>query len=178
VRIGAESIIGNHVVIHEGANIGARCFIDDGVRLGYDCQIGEDVRLMYRAYVCDRVVIEAGARVSGFVCDGAVIERGATMFGQLVHEYSSPDGSWWGPDEASPVVETESVVGMGAMVIGGVRIGRSSYVAAGAVVTKDVPAHSIVVERDVVTPSSDWRGQRLADWIDRRSERADEGLTS
>jgi acetyltransferase-like isoleucine patch superfamily enzyme len=47
---------------------------------------------------------------------------------------------------AKPVViEDDAWLGIGAIVLKGVRIGRGARVGAGAVVTKDVPAGAIVV---------------------------------
>jgi acetyltransferase-like isoleucine patch superfamily enzyme len=42
------------------------------------------------------------------------------------------------------IVEDDVWIGSGAVVLDGVRIGRGAVVAAGAVVTKDVPAHTVV----------------------------------
>src|SRR5437588_815259 len=45
------------------------------------------------------------------------------------------------------VVEDDVWVGWGAMILSGVTIGRGSIIAAGAIVTKDVPRYSIVASR-------------------------------
>jgi UDP-2-acetamido-3-amino-2,3-dideoxy-glucuronate N-acetyltransferase len=42
-------------------------------------------------------------------------------------------------------VEDGAAIGAGAVVVAGVRIGRWAMVGAGSVVTKDVPAHALVV---------------------------------
>jgi acetyltransferase-like isoleucine patch superfamily enzyme len=161
VKIGERCLIFNQVIIYEGAQVGDECVVEDRVRLGYDVQVGERSRLLYGAYICDRVSIGSDARVAGFICDGAVIGDRSTVMGQLVHEYTRPHESWWDVDEAPPVVEYDSIVGYGAVVVGGVRIGPRSYVAAGAVVTKDVPPEHVVVGTNVITPVSEWRGARL-----------------
>lgn len=44
----------------------------------------------------------------------------------------------------SPVLEDDVEVGANAIILGGVRVGRGSIVGAGAVVTRDVPAGSVV----------------------------------
>lgn len=54
-------------------------------------------------------------------------------------------------------IEKGSLIGIGAIILNGVRIGASSIVGAGSVVTKDVPARSLVVgvPAKVVRPISD-----------------------
>lgn len=67
--------------------------------------------------------IGADARVAGFVCDGTTIGDRSTVMGDLVHEYSRPHMGWWDTDEDPPVIEDDTVVGYGARVVGGVRVG-------------------------------------------------------
>jgi acetyltransferase-like isoleucine patch superfamily enzyme len=47
------------------------------------------------------------------------------------------------PELKATVIETDAWIGCGAILMAGVRIGRGAIVAAGAVVTKDVPAFEI-----------------------------------
>ena len=165
VSIRANGLIGNHAIIHEGVQIGDDCVIEDRVRIGYDSTIGDGTRIVYGAYICDRVTIGAGATVAGFICDGTAIGDRSTVMGELVHEYTRPHEGWWDVDEEPPVIEADTVVGYGAHVIGGVRIGPHSYVAAGAVVTKDVPPEHIVTGVNNHTPTTQWTGRRLQSLI-------------
>lgn len=165
VRVGANCLVANHVVIHEGVQIGAGCVIEDRVRIGYNSMVGERTRLVHGAYLCDRVTIGTDACVAGFVCDGTRIGDRSTVMGELVHEYTRPHQGWWEVDEEPPVIEANSVVGYGARVVGGVRIGPRSYVAAGAVVTKDVPPEHVVTGVNIHTPAARWQGHRLQDLI-------------
>jgi acetyltransferase-like isoleucine patch superfamily enzyme len=165
VVIGERCLIFNRVVVYEGVRIGDDCVLEDGVRVGYDSVIGPRTRLAYSAYVCDRVAIGADARVAGFVCDAAIVGDRSTVMGELVHEYTHPHRGWWEVDEASPAIEADTVVGYGAKVIGGVRVGPCSYVAAGAVVTRDVPPEHVVTGVNVLTPAIQWPGRRLQDLI-------------
>lgn len=162
VVIGERCIIFNQVVVYEGARVGEGCVIEDRVRIGYDSRIGARSRLVYGAsYLCDRVVVGCDTRIAGFVCDGTVIGDRSTVMGQLVHEYTRPHEDWWRVDEAAPVIESDTVVGYGACVVGGIRIGPRSYIAAGAVATKDVPPEHIVTGINQHTPAWAWRGERL-----------------
>jgi acetyltransferase-like isoleucine patch superfamily enzyme len=166
VTIEAECIIGNHVVILEGSTVAARTVVEDHTRIGYDCRIGSDSRIIYGAYVCDRVSIGENARVAGFVCDSARIGAGSTVMGSLVHEYSSPHLEWWAADEEAPIIDPEAVVGYHATVVGNVRVGRRCYVAAGAIVTRDVPDGHVVRAINEQIPLREWHGSRLGGLID------------
>lgn len=165
VVIGERCLLFNQVVIYEGSQVGPDCVIEDGVRIGYDARIGAGVRLAYGAYLCDRISVGDGARVAGFVCDGTAIGKRATVMGQLVHEYSRPHLDWWEVDEPSPVVGDDVVIGFGAIVVGGVRVGPRSYVAAGAIVTRDVPSGHVVTGTNTLTPAAEWRGGRLRELL-------------
>jgi acetyltransferase-like isoleucine patch superfamily enzyme len=169
VVIGPRTILMHHVVAYEGVTIGAGCVLEDRVRLGYDCTIGDSSRLVHGAYLCDRVEVGTDCRIAGFVCDGARIGHDSTVMGRLVHEYSQPHQGWWVVDEAPPVVHEHTVVAMGAIVIGGVSVGPRAYVAAGAVVTKDVPPGTVVTGTNVHTPISRWPGVRLRELIEKWS---------
>ena len=142
--IGDGSLLGNFVSLYEGVQLQGDVVVEDNVHIGYDTVVGVGTRIMYGAYICDRVQIGDGSRIAGFVCDTSVIGDGCTSMGNLVHAYSDPAGDWWGPDEASPVLQDGACIGMGAVVVGGVTIGAGAYVAAGAIVTKDVPANTLV----------------------------------
>jgi acetyltransferase-like isoleucine patch superfamily enzyme len=165
VTVGPGCLVANQVVVYEGVQIGAGCVIEDRVRIGYDSTIGERTRVLYGAYVCDRVTVGTDACVAGFICDGTTIGHRSTVMGELVHEYARPHEGWWDVDEEPPVIEADSVVGHGARVVGGVRIGPRSYVAAGAVVTKDVPPEHVVTGVNIRTPAAQWPGRRLQDLI-------------
>ncbi|MFM7427023.1 MAG: gamma carbonic anhydrase family protein [Elainella sp.] len=65
----------------------------------------------------------------------------------------------------SAYVEAGCLIGIGAIILDGVRVGTGSIVGAGAVVTKDVPARSLVmgVPGKVIRPVSE---QEAADLIE------------
>lgn len=65
----------------------------------------------------------------------------------------------------SAYVERGSLIGIGAIILNGVRIGAGSIVGAGSVVTKDVPARSLVVgvPAKVVRSVSDTEAAELID---------------
>ena len=46
--------------------------------------------------------------------------------------------------EPSPIIKTGSVIGIGAILIGGITIGPRAYIAAGEIVKCDVPREQVL----------------------------------
>lgn len=161
VTIGDDCIIGTSVVIHDSTSVGTACFLDDGTRIGYGCSIRDNVRLEYGAFICDKVTIGEGTVVAGFVCDRVQIGRDCIVMGSFVHELTQPHSTDWGIEESASLIGDRVVIGMGAVVVGGVSIGRGSYVCAGATITKDIPPDSVVLGVNTVVPQAVWKGRRL-----------------
>lgn len=116
-RIEPGAVIRDQVEIHKGAVIMMNATINIGAVVGENTMIDMNVVLGGRATVGKNCHIGAGTVLAG------VIE----------------------PPSANPVVvEDDVVIGANAVVLEGVRIGKGAVVAAGAVVTKDVPAGVVV----------------------------------
>ena len=116
-RIEPGAIIRDQVDIHDNAVIMMGATINIGAIIGEGSMIDMGAILGGRATVGKRCHIGAGAVLAG------VIE----------------------PPSAGPVViEDDVMVGANAVVIEGVRVGKGSVVAAGAVVTCDVPEGVVV----------------------------------
>ena len=117
--IGPGSRIGAFVEIQRGATIGARCKISS------------------HSFVCE------GVRIG----DEVFIGHGVMFTNDRLPAATNDDGSTkTGADwrlEAT-TVERGASIGSNATILPGVTIGARSLVAAGAVVTHDVPAHAIV----------------------------------
>ncbi len=165
VTLGSRTIIGNFVAITEGVHIGHECMVEDYVQVGLCSKIGDRCRLCYSAIVCDAVTIGDDCIVGGFVCDDATIGNGSRTFGLLLHAQSTPQKGWWDVTEPAPTIGTNCVIGMGSVVVGSVEIGSFSYVVAGAVITKCVPAKSIVYGTNTICAIDEWRGSKLHGWI-------------
>ncbi|MDR0729522.1 MAG: 2,3,4,5-tetrahydropyridine-2,6-dicarboxylate N-acetyltransferase [Prevotellaceae bacterium] len=116
-RIEPGAIIREQVKIGDNAVIMMGAVINIGAIVGRNTMIDMNAVLGGRAEVGDRCHIGAGAVLAG------VVE----------------------PPSARPVVvEDDVVIGANAVALEGVRIGKGAVVAAGAVVTEDVPPDTVV----------------------------------
>ena len=80
--------------------------------------------------------------------DGVFVGPAVVLTNDVYPRAVNPDGSLKSAHDWAPVgvtVEEGAAIGARAVCVAPVRIGAWAMVAAGAVVTKDVPAHALVV---------------------------------
>jgi len=116
---------------------GKNIIVERGAWFGYDLEIG------------DYSGLGLNARLDG---PGIVIGNNVMMAPDVVivtanhkHDDITVPMQSQGIDTAPVIIEDDVWIGTRAMILPGVRIGRSSVIGAGAVVAKDVPPFSIVV---------------------------------
>jgi UDP-2-acetamido-3-amino-2,3-dideoxy-glucuronate N-acetyltransferase len=142
-RLIAEVEFGENVVVFPFTNLYG-CKIGDGTRIGpfveiqYGAVIGSNCKIQSHTFICHGVTIEDGVFVGHgvmFVNDNH--PRSTTPEGRL-----QTDEDW---DLLPTLVEQGAAIGSGAVILGGLTIGRDSLVGAGAVVTRSVPEGATVV---------------------------------
>jgi len=124
-RVHPPSVVADGAVLGTDVVVGAFCFIASGAI------IGAGVRIQSHTSVWDGVVL--GNDV--FVGPGA-------QFTNVRHPRAAFVRA---PDWDRTLVEDGASVGAQATIVAPARIGRCAVVGAGAVVTRDVPPHAIVV---------------------------------
>ncbi len=129
--IGSDARILGHTIICGGTTIGERLRVDYHCFVGEDCRFGDDCVIEYGARIYSRVRVGSRSTISGFICNDAVIGAECVVQGSLIHARKEPGL------EPAPMIEDRCLIGMGALVIGGVTIRRGTIIAAGAVVTED-----------------------------------------
>ena len=157
--IGDECIIGSHVIINRGTIIDNRTKIEDFCKIGENVKVGKNCYILYGAKIYDDVEIGDNSIIGGFVCERAKIGNYVRMFGELLHVHRNPHLGWDDVIEESPIIENNVFIGFGSKIIGGIKIGRYSYIAAGAIVTKDVPPKSIAAGINKIVPYNEWDGE-------------------
>jgi acetyltransferase-like isoleucine patch superfamily enzyme len=134
-----------------GQNVKLSKFINlYGCEIGDDSKIGAFVEIQKNASVGKRCKISSHT----FICEGVTIEdnvfigHGVMFINDSYPRATAADGNLqteadWKVERT--VVKKGASIGSGATILSNVSIGENAIVGAGSVVTKDVPAGSIVV---------------------------------
>jgi len=129
-HIGQGSIIGDQAYIRERTTIGPGTVIGRGSAIDNDVAIGARARIQTMVYVTAFSVIEDDV----FVGPCAMTTNDNTM---MRHGPEMPiEGA---------TLRRACRVGGGAILIPGVEVGEEAFIAAGAVVTADVPSRGFVI---------------------------------
>ncbi|HEU5128873.1 MAG TPA: acyltransferase [Glycomyces sp.] len=136
--IGEGTSVWELAQVREDARLGTGCVIGRGAYIGTGVQIGDNVKIQNYALVYEPARLADGVFVGpAVVLTNDHNPRAVTPDGELKR---AADWEAVGVD----VAEGASI-GARAVCVAPIRIGRWAMVAAGAVVTKDVPDHALVV---------------------------------
>ena len=129
-RVGAGAIVGDQSQVRERVSLGAGAVVGRGCGVDNDVSIGPGVRIQSNCYLAAHAVVEADV----FLGPGVVTTNDNTI------GRSTPDEPLDGP-----LIRRGARVGAGVVLTPGVEIGEEAFVAAGAVVTRDVAARAVVM---------------------------------
>jgi len=141
--VSAEAVVGpgtrvwHQAQVRERSCLGANCIVGKGAYVDFDVTIGDNVKIQNGVYVYHGVTVE----------DGVFLGPGVILTNDKLPRAINPDGSLkadadW---EVAPIlIQRGASIGAGAVVLPGVTVGEFAMVGAGAVVTRDVPAHGLV----------------------------------
>lgn len=137
------AVVDKGAEIGDGTRIWHFCHIMGKARLGKNCNLGQNV------FVADDVVLGNNVKVqnnvsiySGVECGDDVFLGPSMVFTNIVNPRSAVvrRGTY-----VKTTVERGASIGANATIICGITLGAYSFVGAGAVVTRDVPAYALVV---------------------------------
>ena len=166
IVLGNNVSIGPNCVI-KNSSIGSNTKIDafshiDGSKVGDDCSIGPYARLREGSQ------IESSAKVGNFVeTKNSVLGEGSkanhfTYLGDTEVGKNSNIGAgtitcnYDGKDKYKTTIGDESFIGSNAALVAPVTIGTNATVAAGSVITKDVPDNALGIERSKQSNKENW----------------------
>ena len=124
--------------VREGASIGRNCIVGKGVYVDFDVQIGDNCKLQNGAFLYHGATLE----------DGVFVGPGAILTNDRQPRAINPDGSLKAADDwqVGPIlIGYGASIGAGCIVLPGVVVGRFAMIAAGAIVTRDVPPHGLAI---------------------------------
>lgn len=128
--VGAGAIVGDQAYVRERATIGMGSVVGRGTCVDPDVRVGTRVLLQTGVYLTAFSVVEDDV----FVGPGVTTTNDQTMARNA------------GPEElAGATLRRACRIGGGAVLTPGVEVGEEAFVAAGAVVTADVPSRSMVM---------------------------------
>jgi len=138
-----SAVVDNNVEIGSGTKIWHFSHILSGSKIGGNCNIGQNV------VIGPDVTIGRGCKIQNNVSvyKGVTLEDGVFCGPSMVFtNIYNPRAEIRKMDQVRPtLVKRGTTIGANATIICGVTLGRYSFVGAGAVVTKDVPDHAMVV---------------------------------
>ena len=124
VSIGTDCLIGDNSSIFTNVKIGDRVLISRNVTVNSDVVIGDNTRIMDNTHITGRVKI--GSNV--FISVGVVMANDNT-FGKKGFDDTVKGAT----------IEDYVSIGVGAIILPHVKIGKGSIVSAGSVVKDDIP---------------------------------------
>lgn len=136
-RIGAGSSIWHLAQVREGAVLGQNCIVGRGAYIGTGVEMGDNCKVQNYALVYEPAVLEAGV----FIGPAVVLTN--DTYPRAVN----PDGTPKSAHDWQPVgvtIREGAAIGARAVCVAPVEIGRWATIAAGSVVTRDVPAFALM----------------------------------
>jgi UDP-2-acetamido-3-amino-2,3-dideoxy-glucuronate N-acetyltransferase len=136
--IGNNTRIWHQVQIREGARIGENCILGKGVYVDFDVSIGNNVKIQNGCFVFHGTTLE----------DGVFLGPGVILTNDKNPRAINTDGTLKKDDDwvvGKTIIKKGASLGAGSIILPGVIVGEFAMAGAGAVVTKDVPPHALVV---------------------------------
>lgn len=131
VEIGEGTKIWYFNHIQKGARIGKRCSIGQNVNISNNVVVGNDVKIQ------NNVSLYEGVRLE----DGVFCGPSCVFTNDLTPRARFPKGH---ENYKETLVKEGASIGANATIVCGHTIGKCAMIAAGAVVTKDVPDYALV----------------------------------
>ena len=144
-----------HVCIAPDVKLGRDVKLSKFINL-YGCEIGDETKIGAFVEIQKNAVVGKRCKISShtFICEGVTIEdnvfigHSVTFINDSYPRATTAEGGL--QTEADWKVERTLVkkgasIGSGSTILSNISIGENAIIGAGSVVTKDVPANSIVV---------------------------------
>lgn len=138
-QIGQDTRVWAFVHVMKGVSIGMNCNVGDHCFIESGVTIGSNVTIKNGNMIWEGVTLEDGVFVGPHVFFTNDLYPRSPRLPQAKERYGSR--GWLVPT----LVRQGASLGAGAVILAGTTIGEFSMVGAGAVVTRDVPPHALVI---------------------------------
>lgn len=138
-----SSYIDDNVKIGKGTKVWHFCHIQSGSEIGQNCSLGQNVNISNNVKIGNGCKLQNNVSVyEGIELEDYVFCGPSMVFTNVLTPRAKyPKGSI---GYKKTLLKTGATVGANATVVCGYTLGRWSMVAAGAVVTKNVPDHALM----------------------------------
>ncbi|GAB4113918.1 MAG: acyltransferase [Roseiflexaceae bacterium] len=136
--LGEGTRVWHGVQIRERAVLGSNCIVGKNAYIDFEVIIGNNVKIQNNASLYHGLTIE----------DGVFVGPHVIFTNDRIPRAINPDGTLKGASDwevGKTLICYGAALGAGSIIVTGVTVGRWALVGAGAVVTRDVPDHAIVV---------------------------------
>ena len=147
--LGADCRVWHFVHISAGARIGARCSFGQNVYVGNDVAIGDNVKIQNNVSVYDAVTLE-----DDVFCGPSMV---------FTNVYNPRSAVTRKDEYRRTLVKRGATIGANATIVCGTTIGEYAFIAAGAVINRDVKPYALMA--GVPARQIGWmsqHGERLA----------------
>mgnify|MGYP006160351871 CR=1 FL=1 len=161
VRIDNRAVVEENASLGEGTSVWHFSHVRSGSKIGKDCILGRGVYIDEGVTVGDNCKLQNGA----MVYKGVVIGNGVFIGPHVVFTNDiRPRAHLWSEDRLERTTVEDGVsIGANATIRCGIKIGKWSMIAAGSIVTRDVPPHALFLG----SPA------RVVGWVTKSGEKLD-----
>ena len=131
VSIGSGTKIWHFCHVQKGASVGSNCSLGQNVNVSNNVTIGNDCKIQNNVSIYEGVTLE----------DGVFCGPSCVFTNDLTPRARFPKGA---AGYKKTVVKHDATIGANATIVCGHTIGEHATIAAGAVVTKDVPPYALM----------------------------------
>ncbi len=131
VTIGPGTKIWHFSHVQSGAKLGSKCILGQNVNIGNNVMIGDNVKIQNNVSVYEGTTVESDV----FLGPSCVLTNVSNPRSQVLR-HSLYERT---------LIRRGATIGANATIVCGITLGRYCFIAAGAVVTRDVPDYAFIV---------------------------------
>jgi len=141
--------------VHESSYVDEYCEIGKGTKIWHfshimaNCKIGENCNIGQNVVISPNVILGNGVKVqnnvsvyTGVICEDDVFLGPSCVFTNVINPRSFISRK---DEYRKTVIGKGASIGANATIVCGHNIGKYAFIAAGAVVTKDIPDYALVM---------------------------------